>query len=379
MADQHDEALAWAQANSQDPRAQDVMAKAWASQNSNDPRSAAILQKLGASAPPLGPNSTPESLKEFLKYSTGKPSSYQPTKIEQDTQRMALEAGTGGLQQMAGEGLGSVVKAVGSGLGKVGDFAMQKAVGLKRIVPGVGQTLADEGVMGTKGMMRSQVEKAMEAKGQQIGELAKSSPAIDTRPVAERLGGKAASLMDSEGSVLPDNQTAYRKYLEAATGASNEGSISGEVAATRRTQYGKIARDAGRYRDNPGQGIKAQLAGEQQAGYSQALKEANPDIVPVDKAYGNLSTANQAMARPESITPLSLAGKSLPALIGGGVAGLPGAAAGAALSTPLAQSVIGRSLIGLGKGVNATLPAAKLAPATLQELLRRNQSQDDGQ
>lgn len=43
----HDNAMAWAQSNPDDPRSKDVMAKAWASQNPEDPRSAQIMQKLG--------------------------------------------------------------------------------------------------------------------------------------------------------------------------------------------------------------------------------------------------------------------------------------------------------------------------------------------
>lgn len=46
MADIHDQALEWAQANPEDPRAQAVMAKAWVAKNPDDPRTAAILAKL---------------------------------------------------------------------------------------------------------------------------------------------------------------------------------------------------------------------------------------------------------------------------------------------------------------------------------------------
>ncbi len=52
MADIHDEAMEWAQANPSDPRSQDIQAKAWAAKNPDDPRAAAISAKLaGASAP----------------------------------------------------------------------------------------------------------------------------------------------------------------------------------------------------------------------------------------------------------------------------------------------------------------------------------------
>lgn len=58
--DINDQALAWAQANPTDPRAQNVMAKAWAGKNPNDPRASAIMAKIsgGKSGPLPG---TPEN------------------------------------------------------------------------------------------------------------------------------------------------------------------------------------------------------------------------------------------------------------------------------------------------------------------------------
>lgn len=52
MADIHDQAMRWAQANAQDPRAQDIMAKAWAAKNPQDPRSAQIMAKISGQASP---------------------------------------------------------------------------------------------------------------------------------------------------------------------------------------------------------------------------------------------------------------------------------------------------------------------------------------
>jgi hypothetical protein len=46
MAEGPDQAAAWAQANPNDPRSQDILAKSWAHANPDDPRSAQIIEKL---------------------------------------------------------------------------------------------------------------------------------------------------------------------------------------------------------------------------------------------------------------------------------------------------------------------------------------------
>lgn len=49
----------------------------------------------------------------------------------------------------------------GKGLAKAGDYAMQKAVGAKEYISGLGNRMADEGLIGTKGMMRKQIENKL--------------------------------------------------------------------------------------------------------------------------------------------------------------------------------------------------------------------------
>lgn len=295
----------------------------------------------------------------------------------------AFTAGMGGVANAAGEGLGTIVSGIGRGLKSGGDILLQRAVGLKRFIPGVGETLADEGVIGTKGMMRNQVEQGLAKRGQEIGELAKGIQKVDTQPIAERLGERAAKLVGPDGEIAPDNIKAFHKYVDAAKDAMSEDAISGETAAFRRAEQGRIARESGRYRDNPSQSLKAQIAGEQQAGYSNALKNAPgapPELAEADKAYGALSQANKAMAAPESITSMGIAGKAVPAALGASIGGAPGAAAGALLNTPLAQSTLGRALIGLGRAgtSNAVQQTSTYAPTALQEFLgRKNQSTED--
>lgn len=281
-------------------------------------------------------------------------------------------AGEGGAAS-GGEAVSKLASLLGKGASKAGDFLMQRAVGLKNYIPGLGETLANQGVIGTKGMMRSQVSQGMETTGKQINKLARDIPAVSTQPIAEQLGNEAAKLVGPNGEVLPDNISAFHKYADEAREASTEDYLPGDVAASRRAQYGKIANQAGAYRDNPAQGFKAKMAGNQQAGYSQALKEAGGEpMIAADKAYSALATANKPLNAPADLSMPALAQKSIPVIVGGATGGLPGAALGAALDTPLAQSAIGRGLIGTGKAAQSkTLQSLlRAAPATQEELLK---------
>lgn len=264
--------------------------------------------------------------------------------------RMGFEAGQGSIGLAAGEPLAAAARGIGGGIRKVGDIIMQKAVGLKKYAPGVGETLAKEGVMGTKGAMQNQVEQALNRTGQRMGSLAESVPEVSTKPIAEQLGERASKLIGPDGRILPENIAEFNKLASAAGEASAEGSISGQTAAFRRMQQGKIARNAGRYRENPAQGLKAQIAGEQQAAYSNALKNAaGPDLAEASQTYGNLSKASEALEAPESLSTSGILSQFVP--------------------TSLAESALGRSLMGLGKGVQSTQGAARVTPATLEELL----------
>jgi hypothetical protein len=56
-----------------------------------------------------------------------------------------------------GMGVGGGLQIAGYGFGKLGDYAMQKAVGLPKYIPGMGNRIADEGLIGTKGFMQKQI------------------------------------------------------------------------------------------------------------------------------------------------------------------------------------------------------------------------------
>jgi hypothetical protein len=79
------------------------------------------------------------------------------TKPEEGGSRLA-QAGHGALN---GAKYGAMATAaldpLAQLLGKGGDVGMQVSVGRRKYTPGVGTTLADEGIVGTQGMMKNQV------------------------------------------------------------------------------------------------------------------------------------------------------------------------------------------------------------------------------
>ena len=275
---------------------------------------------------------------------------YAQKQMQDPMARMAIESGQGGPAQAAGETAAGLAKFLGKPLTKAGDYLMQKAVGMRRYLPGVGETLADQGVIGTQNMMRNQIEKAMETTGQKLGSLAKSVPEMSTRDVAETIGEKAAKLIGPDGKIMPENVTEFNHLIGKAGEISSENAISGETAAFRRMQQGRIAKNAGRYRESPAQGLKAQSSGAQQAGYSQALKNASPQIADLDTTYGNLAAADAAAARPETISNANLIGKFVP--------------------TSLAQSAAGRALIGTS---NSAQTGSKYFPMLYKMLTGKDQ------
>lgn len=274
---------------------------------------------------------------------------------------------SGGLMAL----LGGAAPAVSSFAGGLGDFLMQKSVGLKKYIPGAGKTLANEGLWGTKGMMENQVESGLQRRGSEIGTLAKDLGDVSTSPVADRLQAKADKLVGPDGTLHPDNQKEYDMLQDAIAESGKTSSVSGDVAAFRRSDAGSRARKAGAYRDNPSETMKAQIASTEQGGYSQAMKdkyaENNPGqpnaLADADSAYGTLSKARATQSKPSQI-PYSMLGLAAKTGIGAGLGyaagGATGALAGAALGTPLGLSSGGRATIGASKAIDATaVPALR--------------------
>lgn len=365
MSDIHDDAMTWAQANPQDHRAQDIMAKAWAAKNPQDPRSAAIMQKFNGPATP----SPTDEMKQTIKdpFSTLTPGQKKITDG-------IMSGGVGDVATLGGEMLQKPASALG-------DFLMQKAVGIKKFIPGVGKTLGEEGLIGTKSMMAKQAEKGLAQRGKEIGDLTSSIPEVSTDTPSQAVLDKAQKLVQRDGYISPQDRPQYRNLSrlsdDIAARGGDEGVVTGSVAQNARANAGTRAREAGAYRDNPAQTLKAKAASTEQYGWSQALKDAyakmNPEnpqaLSQADSAYSALSRADSAMSKQPSALSQFLnvgARTGIGASIGGAVGGKDGAEAGSviglAAGTPLVKSLAGRALLS---------PAPKVLGTGLQQMLTR--------
>lgn len=281
--------------------------------------------------------------------------------------------GMGGISRVGAEA-GGLAKMLGSVPGKFGDWAMQKAVGMKKFIPGVGKTLADEGVVGTRNMMANQVESAMAKRGSEIGNLSSSLKDVPTDVASQHVLDRANRLIQSDGYINPADQSKYQAYMDIADNIADRGSaegvVSGKIAAESRSSAGVRAREAGAYRDSPSEALKSKLASSEQAGWSQALKDTYAQTHPnqanklaeADLAYSNLAKANKPLSAPQSISQAPVMTK---------YSQIPGSSLG--LST-LGRLGIGTSKLMGSQGASAigTQGAAKLG-----DLLNRKQSYED--
>lgn len=305
--------------------------------------------------------------------------------------------------------IGGALGAGSEGIAKLlkggGDVAMQAAVGRKKYTPGVGTTLADEGIAGTKSMMRGQVKRGLENRGSQMKSLTSEADniSIDSAPIASRLreqrlrdpsmGGTLPAdapmlepgvyfqptrlgVKKSEGfgeltegiipngplreleppvmgpSASPSDVAKINKANEFISEVGSRGVESPSLALERRMAAGGRAYGG---REDPLQSLLGKLSKGEQAAYSDALKSAIPEIAPVDKAYGALARAKSGLEAEPSL-PKSLMGMistgahvlpggSLGLSLGGQAATKAGRAAGS-INSPVTRSALIDALMG---------------------------------
>lgn len=124
MADAHDAALEWAQANPEDPRAQHIQAKVWAAKNPGDPRSQQILDRLSPSPQNNPGQSVTDRLTDWDRWkaiatNTGPYS--RPDLVQGDVPMSMPAAAAPKLAALAG-------KITSTPMGRIGAGAVQGAV-----------------------------------------------------------------------------------------------------------------------------------------------------------------------------------------------------------------------------------------------------------
>lgn len=268
------------------------------------------------------------------------------------------DAGISGMISSAGE-------AVGPFVGNLADRLQQKAMGLKKYLPGVGSTAIDEGIRGTRAGMSGQVKSSLADTGEAAGKEVANLGRIDSNQASKPVAEYAQSF--KVGDTVPANS--ITQYGNASQRAG-EIATRGEVSAPDAWKFSQLAGKAGYKAQKAKETEAAYLAQLEQQGYSSSLKEAS------DAAGGNLSDqfakmsnlykAKNALKQPTSIT----AGLPLTVLAGasagyGSDRSLTGAAKGAlgalALRSPVVQSYGAGAMSGASKAIQD--------PATLQAIL----------
>jgi hypothetical protein len=262
-----------------------------------------------------------------------------------------------------GAAIGGGTSLLGEGVGKLltggGDVAMQAAVGRRKFTPGVGTTLADEGIIGTREGMTKQVNSKLAQRGQQLHELADEIPGapINTPELAHTVVGDAAKpMMVPGGAPSSADMPKLSAVRDFGTDMASRGMESGPQALARRIAAGQRSY---RGKEDPLQSLLGQLSKGEQVQYSKALKGAHSEatgtsqFADTDKAYGALKRAQSSLAEDISL-PRSLFGlASMPANF------LPGGSA--------AASTIGQALTKGGQGVKG-LTGPMLRQALLEKV-----------
>lgn len=299
----------------------------------------------------LGVNLSPiasQGVQGFLE----KPSDNAPSDLAARLHRAKTNAETAGALELAGP-----LSA------KLGDYIMQKAVGAKDYVKGLGSRMVDEGLVGTKGMMKGQVAKAMPGAISETNAAAAATPGQFT-PYESAKGISDLIKRKLPPSGVPLSSTP--ENAEAAQAASNRLlAIVGRPNLSAADQLA-LARKVGAeaYREGePLAGLKNELNRIDAGAMKSTLKNASEGIRSGLGREETLQTAKNALNDPYTLAEL---GRTLAKTgAAGGLAGAFGAAHGgadeakadAALatlatalgSTSLAKSVLAQGLVRGGK------------------------------
>lgn len=258
------------------------------------------------------------------------------------------------IETMVGAGMGSAgpMKLVSGAeqaskplLSKLADFLQQKAVGMKKFVPGVGEKLMQEGVYGTKGMMQKQIVQGLKSRGQELGDVvSKIKGNVSAKSLAEVFDNEAKSFATPGGITTPEAS----KMAEMAKQRAQEILSRGDLPA-KEAQAVKllVQRTEGYKGGEPLQKYSSKLAQKETSGLGDALEKLAGGTEQQPSAYANtnesfsaLARGNKAINQPTKISQ----GNSVLNLISKVAAPLQ-----ATIGSPLALSTGARAAQGAGK------------------------------
>lgn len=205
---------------------------------------------------------------------------------------------------LRGASLGTLLGGAGealSGIGsKVADKAMQYAVGMRKFIPGAGNRLVNQGLMGTKDALEGQVGRKLPEVESQVQDLVQSmpnkTPASELADSVSKVGNKFKL---SDGTI-PDNVQPYAdKVRSAAEGINKLGDRSAVDLLKLKRQGDYLGYTAS---GNPATSLEAEL-GQAQGDKARELLSSMSSGQTADKLADEqaLILAKKALQKPESI------------------------------------------------------------------------------
>lgn len=303
-----------------------------------------------------------------------------PTPEEQQVHEGVLQGVAGGFYP---EQTANVIKSIASGAKNLSGRLMNRAVGMKSAAPEIGAQIAEEGVVGTRGMMGRQIESRLGQRGQELEQAVEAIPGqIPNAPVASEVEQLATKYTTPEGNIV----TGADPHLAKIKSAVDQILSRGESVSPKEAVRLKRGAQTMGYREGEAMPQLAGKIGQAEAGgYGQQLEQAYAERVggPNKVASSNekltaLLKGKQALSKAKETDTLGLGAAAASGMAAAGfklatghpeeavVAGLATGlgAIGGKLAAPAIQSAASQAARGFGKVAGAAAPAG----ATLQKL-----------
>lgn len=263
-----------------------------------------------------------------------------------------------------GKAAGDAMKwaAEKTGLSKVPGWLMEKAVGLRKSIPGAGDELISQGVRGTKSSMLGQISQKLPQAEAQVQKAVGSLEApVDSVAVANKVSESLGPRMTSGGKVVSGAEDQVEEILARAKEIAARGDVSAKEALelARGAQKNSFTLAKGEMKP----GLRPELGQAEGGGYKDILKEMSPDVAQGLKTERALIEARKGLERPsnEGVTSqlLRLLGRGGPgaaigSAVGGPVGGAIGGASGYAATSPLGMSMAAHGAQKAGTAAVAT-------------------------
>lgn len=205
-----------------------------------------------------------------------------------------------GLGAFLGGGVSAAGEGLSAGANKLADYFQQKAVGMRKSFPGVGNNLVDQGVWGTKNHMADQVEEKLAEQEAQLQDTVKGlSGTVNSKEIADAVSQKAQRFtLPDKGTASPFSQAELNKVRSTAAELSKMGDLSASDLLALKRQGDYQGYTAG---GNPATSTESELGRTGAEAARAALKKMSPDIADSLFSESALIKANGPLNKPETI------------------------------------------------------------------------------